>query len=183
MSLDVLVYESHVLGLDTRKCRCGRHLVRASADDKQDTEDKHPDFIIIGAAQASPVPPLADSFHSPIAQLVEPTAVNRLVAGSSPARGAIFLTPWWNSRHAAFRVQCRKAYRCESDRGDHIMRWWRNRQTRYLEEVVPRKRFPGSTPGWRTMFGRLAQLAEQLPYKEKVAGSSPASPTTNFAVV
>ena len=34
----------------------------------------------------------------------------------------------------------------------------------------------------KVLTGRLAQLGERLPYKQEVAGSSPAPPTVNHAV-
>ena len=35
----------------------------------------------------------------------------------------------------------------------------------------------GSNPAGVTIYGRLAQLGERLPYKQDVSGSSPLSPT------
>src|SRR5437773_1769996 len=52
-----------------------------------------------------------------------------------------------------------------------LLPWTRTR-------VIPHRRRPGSAEtGCTVPAGRLAQLGEHLPYKQGVAGSSPAPPT------
>ena len=85
--------------------------------------------------------------YSSIAQLVEQSAVNRSVVGSSPTRGAIL----WPVGQAV------KTPPFHGDNGGSIP--------------------PRVTNSAFHHLGRLAQPGERLPYKQDVGGSIPSSPT------
>ena len=57
-----------------------------------------------------PLPRIAPSHHSPVAQLVERLTVNQLVAGSSPARGATCLTTGLDRSIPASWSECRASF-------------------------------------------------------------------------
>src|SRR5699024_4271533 len=116
---------------------------------------------------------LQTTFHS--SSVVEQSAVNRSVAGSNPACGAI---------RRAVRDGRRSTIGNRVDHSRGLKGSNPLLSARFIwpvGQVVKTSPFhggiTGSNPVRVTILGGLAQLGEHLPYKQGVAGSSPASST------
>jgi hypothetical protein len=118
------------------------------------------------------------SFHS--SSVVELSAVNRSVAGSSLACGAI--------ASIAQQVECfhgKEEVTGSSPVGSFL--FFEKHQDWPIGQAVKTPPFhggnTGSNPVWVTIFifGGLAQLGEHLPYKQRVGGSIPSSSTIVFS--
>ena len=118
--------------------------------------------------------------------MVEQSAVNRSVVGSNPTCGAIYLEscPSWPKEHDW--KSCRRINPSQGFKSLALRHYY---YTWPVGQAVKTPPFHGGNTGSNPVgvifsldqrsarSGGLAQLGEHLPYKQGVAGSSPASST------
>src|SRR5699024_10219582 len=116
---------------------------------------------------------LQTTFHS--SSVVEQSAVNRSVAGSNPACGALRRAVRDGRRSTiGNRVDHSRGLKGSNPLLSARCIWT---LVQVVQTSPSHGGITGSNPGRVTILGGLAQLGEHLPYKQGVAGSSPASST------